>query len=269
MRLGIAIITSDHDAPGDVIARTAKGAEQAGLDSVWFFDSLGRGNRSIAPLIGAAVAGAVTERIEIGISILMVSMRHPVELANSVLTTQMACEGRLVLGVGSGADKNDFAAVGRPFDQRLKMLDEGIVTMRKLWDGEKVNGIGLIPSESLRGGPPLLIGSWAGSKWITRAAREFEGWIGSARHSNTTVLAEGLKRFRDAGGKRAVTTNIFLDLEATPDPAVDEATFNVMCSPIEASKRLKRLADLGFDDAVVAYRGRGEPDYAAIRALVS
>ncbi len=269
MRLGIAIVPrGDLAVPGDIMARMARGAEENGLDGVWFFDSLGREAMSLDPLIGAAVAAAVTERIDIGISILMVPIRHPVELANRVLTTHMASEGRLILGVGAGSNQIDFDAVSQPFDRRLKTLDEGIVIMKKLWNGDTVDGISLKPIASVLGGPPVFIGSWAGSKWITRAAREFDGWMASAYKVGLTTLKQGIDRFREAGGKRSVVTNIWVDLDAPTGPLPDD-NFNLMCGPAEAKERLKRLADLGFDDAVVAYHGPGEPDYAAVRALVS
>ena len=268
MKLGIGITPRD-DIPtaGDIMARTARATEDAGLDSVWFFDSLARGYMSLDPLIGASVAAAVTERIEVGISILMVPIRHPVELANSVLTAHMACEGRLLLGVGSGSTKGDFDAVGKPFDQRQRMLNDGIATMRKLWRGEEVDGVSLSPIASVAGGPRVLIGSWAGSKWIPRAAQEFDGWVASSHRVGFATLADGIGRFRAAGGKRAVVTNIWLDLDAPTGPIPDD-TFNLMCDPVEARRRLQMLADLGFDDAVVVHHGSGEPDYGAIRALV-
>ena len=53
MRLGIAITSREGNADGDVITRFARGAEAAGLDSVWFFDSIGRGRQSLA-LVSAA-----------------------------------------------------------------------------------------------------------------------------------------------------------------------------------------------------------------------
>ena len=60
-------------------------------------------------------------------------------------------------------------------------------------------------------------------------------------------------------------TNISVDLEG--DEPLDEASapFHLRATPEAAAGRLRRLADLGFDDAVVVHRGPGEPDLAAIR----
>ena len=274
MKLGIAITTREGIPRegclgGDVISRFARGAEAAGLDSVWFFDAIGRGRQSMDPLIGVAVAAAVTERIEIGTGILQVPLRHPVELANRVLTAQLVAGDRLLLGVGAGSTKSDFAALGKAFDDRMALLHDGLATMRRLWAGETVDGTSLNPLASVRGGPQVLIGSWAGPQWIPRAASEFDGWIASAHFAGYDTLKTGIDQYRGAGGKRAIVTNISLDLGA-PTTAQDDATsgFDLACAPEEAARRLGRLAALGYDEAVVVHRGDGEPDVAAIRALL-
>ena len=95
MRVGIALpIDSSTEPTGDVISRDARAAEEHGFDSVWFFDSVGRGGMSLDPLIGVSVAAAATKGIEVGIGILQVPLRHPVELAHRIMTAQLICEGQ-------------------------------------------------------------------------------------------------------------------------------------------------------------------------------
>ncbi len=176
MRLGISLPLGSGEPPdGDVISRGARAAEENGFDSVWFFDSVGRGRFALDPLIGVAVAAAATQRIEVGIGILQVPIRHPVELANRVLTAQLVCEGRLLLGVGSGSTRVDFDAVGKNFDDRMSLLNHGLATMRRLWNGRTADGVSLNPAPAVWGGPPVIIGSWAGPRWIAAAAEEYEG----------------------------------------------------------------------------------------------
>ena len=214
MRLGIVLPIDAGEPAGDVVSQGARAAEEHGLDSVWFFDSIGRGRMSLDPLIGASVAAAATEHIEVGIGILQVPLRHPVELAQRVLTAQLLCEGRLLLGVGSGSTRGDFEAVQQNFDDRMALLENGLATMQRLWNGETVEGVHLGPSDAVKGGPPVLIGSWAGPRWIGAAAREFDGWIASAFFSGFDTLNSGIERYRAAGGQRAIVTNISLDLAA-------------------------------------------------------
>ena len=269
MRLGIALPIGRGEEPsGDVVSRDARAAEEARFDSVWFFDSIGRGRMSLDPLIGVSVAAAASTRLEVGTGILQVPLRNPVELAHRVLSAQMVCEGRLLLGVGAGSTRGDFEALGLDFDGRMHALHEGLATMRRLWDGEEVAGANLSPLPEVRGGPPVLIGSWTSERWISRAAREFDGWIASAAFTGFDTLAAGIKGYREAGGKRAVVTNISVDLEGNEPMDEASAPFHLRATPEAAAGRLRRLAELGFDDAVVMHRGPGEPDLAAIRGLL-
>jgi alkanesulfonate monooxygenase SsuD/methylene tetrahydromethanopterin reductase-like flavin-dependent oxidoreductase (luciferase family) len=269
VRLGIGITLGRAASPADLIARRARAAEANGFDSVWFFDSISRSNPSIDPLIGASIAAAVTERIEVGTGILQIPLRNPVELANRVLTTQLFSGNRLLFGVGAGSTRADFDALGLSFDDRMPLFNDGLATMRRLWAGEVVGTANLRPIDEVRGGPPVFIGSWAGPKWIPRAAREFDGWIASGHFAGYDTLKSGIEAYREAGGKRALVTNIWLDLEA-PTQALDDAKgpYSLQCDPQTAAERLQRLADLGYDDAVVVHHGQGEPDFAAIRALL-
>ena len=275
MRLGIALPIDFGAEPagwqpgGDVVSEGARAAEANGFDSVWFFDSIGRRRMSLDPLMGAAVAAATTERIEVGLGILQVPLRHPVELAQRVLTAQLVCGPRLLLGVGSGSTRVDFEAVGKRFEDRMTLLRDGLATMRRLWDGETVDGVNLSLSSAVRGGPSVLIGSWAGPRWINSAANDYDGWIASGFFSGYDTLKEGLDRYRAAGGQRAVVTNISLDLAAPTEPLADsDNAYHLRCAPGAAAERLRRLADAGFDDAVVVYRGAAPPDLAAIRGLL-
>jgi alkanesulfonate monooxygenase SsuD/methylene tetrahydromethanopterin reductase-like flavin-dependent oxidoreductase (luciferase family) len=191
-----------------------------------------------------------------------------VELAHRVLTAHLVCRGRLLLGVGAGSTRADFDAVGVDFTQRMALLEEALDVMRRLWRGERVGAAELKTWPGAVGGPPLLIGSWSGEKWIPRAAREFDGWIGSGVRSSFATFAGGIQRYRAAGGKRAIVTNIPVDLESPTAAVGDDAPFHLRCAPEEAARRLRRVADLGFDDAVLVAARTTDAHLAAIRALL-
>ena len=248
------------------IADAARTIEAAGFSSAWTFDAIGRGWLLPDPLTALAIAGTVTRDIELGTGILQVPLRHPVELAQRVLTTHLASGGRLRLGVGSGSTPGDFAALGLDFASRFRVLDDSLATMRRLWAGERVGEASLAPVwPAALGGPPILIGSWAGSRWIVRAARDFDGWVGSGARSTWGLLRQGIARFRELGGKRAVVTNVVVDLEQTaPSPAGPGDPFDLKCPPDVARERLHHLCELGFDDVVLVVRRH---DAAYLKAL--
>jgi len=110
-----------------------------------------------------------------------------------------------------------------------------------------------------KGSPPKVVPKiWA----------EFDGWIASAGRTNLNTLTEGIQRYRAAGGKRAIATNISVDLTGPTEPCPDDGPFHLRCAPEEAARRLRRLRDLGFDDAVLVLRNGSEANLAAARALL-
>jgi alkanesulfonate monooxygenase SsuD/methylene tetrahydromethanopterin reductase-like flavin-dependent oxidoreductase (luciferase family) len=244
------------------VADAARQIEAAGFESAWVFDAIGRGWLMPDPLTALALAGTVTRSIELGTGILQVPLRNPVELAQRVLTTHLVSGGRLLLGVGAGSTATDFAALGLDFTARFRRLDESLTLMRRLWAGERVGNASLGPVwSSVAGGPPVLIGSWAGSRWIVRAAKEFDGWVGSGARSTWGLLRQGIARFRELGGRRAVVTNVVVDLQqAAPSPAGPDDPFDLKCPRDVARERLHHLCELGFDDVVLVVR-RHDADY--------
>ena len=264
-RFGISLPAGPGGAAplgASTLADAARGIEAAGFESAWTFDSLGRGSLRADPLMALAVAATVTRTVELGTGVLQVPLRNPVELAQRALTVQQVSGGRFRFGVGAGSTAADFAALGFDFESRFRRLGESLSIMRRLWAGETVEGASLAPVwPEVLGGPPVLIGSWAGSKWIERAAREFDGWVGSGGRSSWRALREGIARFRDLGGKRAVVTNVRVALDSpTPSPEGPEDPCDLKCPRDVARERLHRLREWGFDDIVLA-PGRHEAEH--------
>jgi alkanesulfonate monooxygenase SsuD/methylene tetrahydromethanopterin reductase-like flavin-dependent oxidoreductase (luciferase family) len=174
---------------------------------------------------------------------------HPVTLAREILTAFLIFEGRLLLGVSAGSTQDDFAAAGVDFERRFKLLDESLKTMKRLWNGEGVGAAQLDPWPQMVGGPPVLIGTWGG-RWLERAGSHFDGWVAAGSHMTWQAAQALMARFRAAGGRRAVMSMVVADLDADgtaePDDPID-----LRCSPDQARQRLRRLAQIGFDDVAL------------------
>jgi alkanesulfonate monooxygenase SsuD/methylene tetrahydromethanopterin reductase-like flavin-dependent oxidoreductase (luciferase family) len=258
-RIGISLPAGGRSGPAleaQSLAEAARRIEEAGFESIWAFDAISRGFLLADPLTALSVAATVTRRVELGTGVLQVPLRNPVELAQRVLTAHLVSGGRLRLGVGAGSTAADFEALGLDYASRFRRLDESLAIMRRLWAGERVGRASLEPVwPAALGGPPVLIGSWAGSRWIERAAREFDGWIGSGARSSWRHLREGIERFRGFGGKRAIVTNVVVDLSAQPSPDGPDDPCDLKCPPGVARERLHRLRALGFDDIVMVPSG--------------
>jgi alkanesulfonate monooxygenase SsuD/methylene tetrahydromethanopterin reductase-like flavin-dependent oxidoreductase (luciferase family) len=271
-RFGISLPGGGASGAGlapTALADAARQIEAAGFESAWVFDAIGRGWLLPDPLTALAVAATVTTKIELGTGIFQVPLRHPVELAQRVLTTHLVSGGRLLFGVGSGSTAGDFAALGLDFPSRFRRLNESLTTMRRLWAGERVDGVSLSPVwTAAAGGPRVFIGSWAGSRWIVRAAKEFDGWVGSGARSTWALLRQGIARFRELGGKRAIVTNVVVDLDQkTPSAAGPDDPFDLKCPPDVARERLHHLSTLGFDDVVMVVRRHDAPYLRDLHAL--
>jgi alkanesulfonate monooxygenase SsuD/methylene tetrahydromethanopterin reductase-like flavin-dependent oxidoreductase (luciferase family) len=239
-----------------LLGRTADYArriEAAGFPGIWVGDSMGRGRPTLDPLVELAVLAAVTERVELGIGVLQVSLRHPIELAHRVQSVQALSGGRLRLGVGSGSTRADFELLGLDYDHRFRTLRNSLEVMHRAWRGQPVNGGSLSLWPGCEGGPPILMGAWRSPRWITYAAKECQGWTPSGRYSSWDDLEAGMRIYREAGGTNAVLANVAVDLDDRPQSAELAAATDValVCPPDEARRRLRRMEQLGFDEVLL------------------
>lgn len=270
-RIGISLPAGGRSGPAlgaQSLADAARRIEEAGFESIWAFDAISRGFLLADPLTALSIAATVTRQVELGTGVLQVPLRNPVELAQRVLTAHLVSGGRLRLGVGAGSTAADFEALGLDFASRFRRLDESLAIMRRLWAGERVGRASLEPVwPTALGGPPVFIGSWAGSRWIERAAREFDGWVGSGARSSWRLLREGIARFRDLGGRRAVVTNVVVRLDSRPSPDGPDDPCDLSGSPESVRDRLHRLRQLGFDDIVLVTQSHDADHLRELRAL--
>lgn len=236
-------------------ARTAAELEGLGYDSIWAFDGVGRGFMLPDPLTALTIVATSTDRVELGTGVLQLPWRALADVAYRAFTLQLISSGRFLLGIGPGSTEKDFQAMGAgtgaSFAGRFRAFEQQSAELVRILRTGTVNDIDLTPWPQTVGGPPVMVGAWRGP-WVSRAATEFDGWIASAGYNDDATLAEALDRFRQAGGKRAVVTNV--QVGPDPEPGLD---------------RLRGLAAMGFDDGV-AFDLAYTPERAAlIRAAIT
>ena len=146
MRYGIHLPHAGEQAAPALIRRFALHAEDAGLDDVWASehiivprDKFPRSPLFYDPVLTLTWVAAVTRRVRLGTSVLVLPMRHPLPLAKELATLQNLSEGRLILGAGVGWLEPEFAALGVPFNERGRRLDEGLAMMRAVWSQDPVS----------------------------------------------------------------------------------------------------------------------------------
>jgi probable F420-dependent oxidoreductase len=229
----------------------AERAETLGYDSIWIGDSLIDRPRH-EPLVMLAGVAARTGRVRLGTAVLLPALRNPVLLAQQAATLDQISEGRLILGIGIGADNPgvhaEFAAAGVPFDKRVGRVLEAMRLCRALWSGERVTWDGrwqlkdamVGPVPHRKGGPPIWMGGNTPGA-MQRAARDFDGWfpISPSPEAFTRQWQEVKGMARDAGRDA---------------DALDSAMYLTVCVDDDAARGEARLR--AFMDAY--YHGRGE-----------
>ncbi len=156
------------------VRRFAVRAEELGFDSLFVTDHLLTATRFyrvswLEPLTTLSFAAAVTERVQLGTSILVLPTRQPVVLAKEIATVQRLSDGRFVLGAGVGWYDPEFEAVGGHRRERGRRTDEVLdATMRLLterdvsfdgrhyrFEGATVEPLGPVPPVWVAGGRQL------------------------------------------------------------------------------------------------------------------
>jgi probable F420-dependent oxidoreductase len=160
-------------------------------------------------LLGA-VAGA-TKRLKVGTAICIVPMMNALLLARATITAHDVSGGRFLLGTGAGWLREEFEAVGVPFETRGARLDETIEILRKAWaggyfshEGEHFN-FGEVQISPHPVKVPLICGGNTGPA-LRRVARVADGWINSAKITLEEALQlrgtiEGARQTQGTSGR--------------------------------------------------------------------
>ncbi|MEM7406451.1 MAG: LLM class flavin-dependent oxidoreductase [Pseudomonadota bacterium] len=249
MRLGALVSPFDGSNPR-AIPEQARALEGEGFDAMWSAHAMGRGFMMPDPFVSLSAAAAVTEKLELGTAILQLPLYNPTDVAIKSYALSQLSGGRFVLGVGAGSTKLDYELNGLPYGERFKAFEQGLATLRQNFASGECNDVPFAPWESVAGGPPIYFGTWG--KNVTRAAEEFDGWIGSGHYRTVEEVIAAHDQYRAAGGKRAMVST--LQIHGDTDLG-------------EMKERLGRYRDAGLDDAVVMIMPGG-PSIADVRKLL-
>jgi probable F420-dependent oxidoreductase len=164
----------------------AAALEELPIDSLWTGGHIASRNPSTEALMSLARLSAVTHRVRIGTSILLLPLYPPAVVAKQIADLDRATGGRVTLGIGVGGEyPQEFRACQVPVEERGRRTDEAIPLLRQLWTAEPVTHEGrfyamadvrIHPSPEQPGGPPIVV---AGRKEpaMRRAAVLGDGWM--------------------------------------------------------------------------------------------
>lgn len=231
MKFGIHLPQFGRAAGPESVKHAAQHAEALGYDDIWVSDHLALPARIPypptayihEPFVTLTWAAAATVRVGLGFSVLVVPMRHPLELAKMFGSLDIMSGGRVIVGAGVGWLEAEFDALGVPFRERGKRTDDTIRIMRACWtedpvtlDGESVPATFREMRTLPRPEKPVPI--WIGGSSdpaIARAIRSGDGWHGS--RMNAEEIAPFVRRLRDARPEETFTISTRLSWDGLED----------------------------------------------------
>jgi probable F420-dependent oxidoreductase len=223
MEIGCHLPVYGGAATRDGVLRVARRLEELGYDSLWVSDHvvipwtiasrypynatgdfpLSPDTDFLEPLTTLTVAAAVTARVRLGTSVLVLPHRHPVLTAKMLATLDHLAPGRVILGAGVGWMREEIELFGVPHARRGAWTDEAIRVMRACWHDDRVvfkgeffrfDELGCRPRPT-RGTIPIWIGGHT-ERALNRVATLGDGW--HAAFPTPDALRAGIAQLGDA-----------------------------------------------------------------------
>ena len=223
-----------------VIDAVASAAESCGFATLWAGEHVVMVDRSASrypysddgviavpaqadwldPMIALSFAAAASSRIGIATGVLLLPEHNPVIVAKQAASLDRLSDGRLTLGVGVGWSREEFAALGVPFEHRAARTAEYIAAMRTVWRDDIASFDGkFVGFESIRVNPkpirdrriPVVVGGNSDGA-MQRVAAWGDGWYGfnldgvdavrdRVRHAGSTLRRVRTRSRRAAAGR--------------------------------------------------------------------
>ena len=261
------------------IPRMARTLEEAGFESLWVSDHVvlpleirsrypfaadGRATWStsvayIDAVVALALIAGATERATIGTAVLVLPLRNPVVVAKQAASLDAVSGGRLQLGLGAGWLREEFEALGVPFETRGRRLVDGIRILRECWTGTYAGEMVCEPRPV--GALPVYLGGHS-DRALRRAGALGDGWLG--QQSLDAIDTDELE-----AAHAAITV-------AAADAGRDPATLRIVLRLVDSAGRsgevartLPALEAAGVNEVIVDLDwDAGDPaaDYAELSA---
>lgn len=283
MKFGFSLSNNQGIEDVQSIIRLATRAEALGFDSVWASDHVFNvsyvyeriGDRPYYdPLTILSYIAAVTTRIGLGTSVLVLPYHQPMRLAKAAATLDVLSGGRVILGVGVGVIAQELNVMGVPYEVRGAWTDEAIAIMQALWTQAmpshqgrfyQFSDMAFSPKPLQKPHIPILIGGVSRAA-IRRAARVGNGWHPTAMAPE--VLRESMHYLAEqaqAAGRQAAEIPVSMSL---PLHSGRPGRFALGLDPAEMVQKIQAFASLGVDRVVISpYTGEAQEMTQALEVI--
>jgi alkanesulfonate monooxygenase SsuD/methylene tetrahydromethanopterin reductase-like flavin-dependent oxidoreductase (luciferase family) len=159
MKFGFSLVVRGRDATPDTFTRMALRSEALALDSLWLSAHViippqVRSGYTLSPGVKhpehwvegywepftvLSYLAALTSRVQLGTSVVVMPMHNPFELAKQVAEVDQLSGGRFVFGIGVGWFEEEFEVLGQDFHNRGARTNEGLELMKALWADDPVS----------------------------------------------------------------------------------------------------------------------------------
>jgi probable F420-dependent oxidoreductase len=277
MKFGVFLPVSGRAASRKTLMQAAQLAEALGYDSVWaadriiipwqirtFYPYSGEPTFIVPPdrpffepLTCLAFLAGCTEKIQLGMSVMVLPYRHPLYWAKIATTIDHLSTGRLIMGVGIGWMEEEFTAMGAPFKERGKVSDEQLQLLAEIWrrehgsfDGEYYNfkDIAFNPKPYQKTRIPIWIGG-EGIPAQRRAGKYGDAWFPYFVRITARDLAAGFENVRAEARKagrnpQQITLACCLPVELTSRDCPQEENY-LKGSVSQVTEAIKKFRDVG------------------------
>jgi probable F420-dependent oxidoreductase len=185
VRIGYGLGTAAPGPPdGERLRLLAHALERHGFDSLWLSERIG--GDVVDPVVGLSYLAAVTTRLKLGFSVMVLPGRNPALVAKQLASLDRLAGGRLLPAFGLGApNPREHQAFAVAAADRGAWLEETMPLLRHFWRGDAVDHDGPrfhFHDAVVRPAPLGRMEMWlggAGPRQLDRVGRLADGWLAS------------------------------------------------------------------------------------------
>ena len=209
---GIELPQVFFDGPADMehIRKFATRAETLGYDSLWLQERIIGDFIMLEPVTLLSYVAAITTKLKLGTSVMLLPLRNPVQLAKAYATLDVMSRGRAIMGVGLGGGHlgSHEDVFGYTREGRVTRFSEAVQIMKLLWTEPKASfqgrywnfkDISMEPKPIQRPHLPIIFGGHHENA-LRRAVKYANGWMGAGSSSSGSFVRESA-RIRDMLGE--------------------------------------------------------------------